>query len=201
MKALDLLGRKFGSLVVLRRVSSTRVPRWMVRCACSREFEIDARHLRNSGVESCRSCSRMTHGQAGRRTPTYRSWANMISRCGDPSNSAARNYIDRGIVVCDRWRSFENFLSDMGERPHGMSLDRFPDNNSGYRPGNCRWATQSQQMRNTRVTRLTEETAREALGRLSKGESVGAVAGHFSVSYGCIYHLRLGLTWANLERT
>lgn len=81
------------------------------------------------------------------RTPTYVTWAGMIQRTSNPHHSRYSTYGGRGIQVCDRWRSFPNFLADMGERPEGLTLDRI-DNSKGYEPGNCRWATLSEQERN-----------------------------------------------------
>ena len=77
----------------------------------------------------------------------FRSWKAMWSRCRTPSYWKRDRYQDRGIKVCERWRIFENFVVDMGERPEGLSLDRL-DNDKSYSPKNCRWATQSQQVAN-----------------------------------------------------
>lgn len=92
-----------------------------------------------------------THGQSntGDRsgTPTYGSWRAMRERCTNPKNKYFKNYGGRGITVCDRWHIFEHFLADMGERPPGLTLDR-KDNDGNYEPGNCRWATPSEQNKN-----------------------------------------------------
>lgn len=82
-------------------------------------------------------------------SPTYKSWASMIARCKYEKSNSYHNYGGRGISVCERWRSFENFLADMGERPEGMTLDR-KDPNKDYSPGNCRWASQTIQSVNKR---------------------------------------------------
>jgi hypothetical protein len=100
-----------------------------------------------------------THGHArgGSHTRTYNSWWSMIQRCRNPNEKKFHLYGGRGIKVCDRWlESFENFYADMGVRPVGTSLDRHPDQNGNYEPGNCRWATPAEQGRNTRANRILE---------------------------------------------
>lgn len=88
------------------------------------------------------------HGKHG--SPTYYSWSGMIQRCTNPRNTAWDRYGGRGITVCDRWRgSFAAFLSDMGERPEGKTLDRV-DNGGPYEPGNCCWSTPREQQMNRR---------------------------------------------------
>lgn len=85
-------------------------------------------------------------------SPTYKAWAGMIERCSNPRRQGYENYGGRGIAVCARWRnSFLAFVRDMGERPEALSLDRFPNNDGNYEPGNCRWATREEQNRNKRA--------------------------------------------------
>ena len=95
---------------------------------------------------------RLSHGMY--KTRTYTSWSDMLQRCLNPKNSRFRDYGGRGITVCERWRRFENFYADMGERPTGTSIDR-KDNNGSYELANCRWATPAQQYANTRIVART----------------------------------------------
>jgi hypothetical protein len=98
---------------------------------------------------TCPRCKSVLAGTQPQRTPTQRSWDRMKQRCYDPKHKAYANYGGRGIQVCDRWRNdFKAFLADMGERPPGTSLDRHPDPDGSYEPGNCRWATPLQQRHN-----------------------------------------------------
>lgn len=90
----------------------------------------------------------------GKASPTYNTWRGIIGRCENPNQSVYQAYGAKGITMCPRWReSFSAFLSDMGERPPGTSLDRI-DNSRGYEPGNCRWASPEQQARNRSIVRL-----------------------------------------------
>lgn len=77
------------------------------------------------------------------------SWAAMLYRATNQNSRRAKDYVGRGIVVCERWKEFKNFLADMGERPPGKSLDRI-ENDGNYEPGNCRWATPKEQAANRR---------------------------------------------------
>lgn len=99
------------------------------------------------------------HTRNTKPTPTYISWANMMARCRAVSGANYRNYGSRGIVVCERWAKFENFLTDMGERPDGTSIDRI-DNDGNYDPGNCRWTDISTQIGNRRRSRYLEAFGR-----------------------------------------
>lgn len=96
------------------------------------------------------------HGMS--RTPEHRAWSSMIERCYNPTNDEFRNYGGRGIKVADEWRGregFANFFAYVGLRPEwAHALDRFPDRNGDYAPGNVRWATYTQNNRNRRGNKL-----------------------------------------------
>lgn len=157
-KHLNLVGQVFGSLTVtgFNGMSEDRMVRlWDCLCTCGESIVVPTKRLRNGMTKSC-GCLRTTelqkrnttHGRS--KTPLYLVWQAMISRCNNPHNRAFPNYGGRGIKVCERWLKFENFLEDMGERPEGMTLDRFPDKDGDYTRSNVRWANYVEQNNNRR---------------------------------------------------
>jgi hypothetical protein len=93
----------------------------------------------------------MTRTADGIQSKTYGRWSRMKQRCYNRKDPEYVHYGGRGVKVCDRWWVFENFYADMGECPKGKSLDRYPNQDGNYEPGNCRWATPKEQNENKRV--------------------------------------------------
>jgi len=154
----NILGQRFGRLIVTERAGSSveNKAMWKCICDCGGSIITTGKTLRRGEAKSCGCLKReskpaLRHGHSiGKETPTYRTWSKMIWRCNTKTGKSWNLYGQRGIKVCDRWKLFENFLADMGERPDGMTLDRFPDQNGNYEPKNCRWATPKQQAQNRR---------------------------------------------------
>jgi hypothetical protein len=162
-RLIDLTGRRFGRLVVLQRGGTARNGHasWWCRCDCGEQRVMVGGDLRSGATTSC-GClgAELTAARAVTRNAThglayhalYACWASMHDRCRNPNHAAYHNYGGRGIAVCDRWTGrdgFPTFLADMGERPEDLTLERI-DNDGNYEPGNCCWATRSQQRRNSR---------------------------------------------------
>lgn len=199
----QLEGQVFSRLTVIRRAGS-RGGRalWVCMCECGTTIEAVSHALTSGHTKSCgcwrdernrSTAARHGHARRGEKlTPTYRTWQAMVTRCYNPNVPSFKDYGGRGIKVCDLWHIFENFLASMGERPDGMTIDRI-DTNKDYTPGNCRWATRTEQNRNTRSNhmvefkgeRITQSEFSEKIGlkqstvsyRLRRGWSIDQIAG------------------------
>jgi hypothetical protein len=160
--AIDFQGIRFGKLVGIDPVHGKPWSVWLWQCDCGSKKEIIASNVKRGLTRSCgcvQKQSRTKHG--AHKTRTYQAWINMKARVAGNSENSEKNYTNRGISVCQRWEKFEAFIQDMGECPEGLTLDRYPDNDGNYEPGNCRWATPGQQSANTRRTRLVVFDGRE----------------------------------------
>jgi len=159
-----MVGKKHGRLTVLSRAGSDskRQATWNCRCDCGTESVAVGSELRSGHVRSCgcllievQGAHVRTHGQS--RSDTYTSWVGMIQRCTNTRREKYSMYGGRGIQVCERWRTYESFLEDMGPRPsRALSIDRI-DVDGNYEKSNCRWATATQQAKNTRKAKANRE--------------------------------------------
>lgn len=156
-------GDRFGRLTVLRDLGTRgkQSRDWLCQCDCGAlPRAVPQTSLKSGQTQSCgclgaerRRAACTTHGH--HKSPEYRIWYGMRGRCENPNEFAFRDYGGRGILICERWSQFENFLADMGHRPAGTSIERL-DNDLGYEPDNCVWATKHQQSRNRRNNVIVE---------------------------------------------
>jgi hypothetical protein len=150
-QSLDLKGRTFGRLTVLKRVANTPAgkTKWLCRCECGNEATVTGSNMINGFTNSC-GCLRdglsKKHGMHD--TPEYKAYYGILRRCTNPAFKHYRHYGGRGIL--NRFDSFEAFYAEVGNRPGaGYEIDRI-DNNGHYEPGNVRWVTKAENNRNRR---------------------------------------------------
>ncbi len=167
----DFTGRQFGELKVVgfggkdHRNHAT----WICQCSCGTKRRILGTSLRTGRSRHCPKCRHLQHGHARRSFPSmeYKVWRSMRARCRDAEKYP--NYAGRGLSVDPRWDKFGNFLVDMGTRPgEEFSIERI-DNEKGYGPGNCRWATRLEQSNNRRTNRnITHDGKTQTLTKWAK---------------------------------
>lgn len=184
MKALDLVGQKFGRLLVQSRSASRGgKSMWACICDCGKSVDVCGTNMTLGVTKSCgclisefAKSAFTTHGMS--KTRTYRIWRDMINRCHYEKYPERHLYGGRGIVVCDKWRaSFDAFLVDMGVAPGWGSIDRI-NSNGNYEPSNCRWATASEQARNQRpreTCQRVKDRCAVLLQRRVDGETYAAI--------------------------
>lgn len=193
--AVDLTGKKFGRLLVIRRNGSSphQEAVWLCLCECGAFTNTTSQRLKSGNTKSCgcyalerRREAATKHGQCG--TSEWRSWSQMTARCTNSKHQDFKHYGGRGIQICERWKAFELFLQDMGRKPTPRYTIERKNNDGNYEPGNCIWATQKRQTRNQRRTRwLTLNGVTMAMADWS--EAVG-------ISYTTIRR-RLGYGWSD----
>ena len=218
MRRIDLSGQRFGMLLVIGPATNLGMrTRWLVRCDCDPDVvaAVATLHLTSGRQRAC-GCQRTStatrnlhrelatkHGHAASTnsapSSSYKSWVCMWQRCTNPAIHNFSSYGGRGISVCERWRSFDLFLADMGERPEGTSIDRFPARDGNYEPGNCRWATATQQARNRSATKVSPENVREIRVRMSAGDSANVLSKQFNLAPNTIRQINRRETWKDVK--
>lgn len=191
MPARDFSGCVFGEWVVLQRTAGKKY-HWDCRCGCGRIQSVYIGALNNKSTTCCSKCraKKLTkHGLS--TTSTYNIWYAIRDRCTNEKSRSYPDYGGRGITLCPEWQTFEGFYRDMGTRPEGMSINR-RDNNKGYSKDNCEWATDVEQARNTRATKITFGEAMTI--RYSK-EPKASLARQYGLRRPNIYAIQAGTTW------
>lgn len=203
MRLQDLAGMRFGRLLVESKSQSIRKSGalWNCVCECGKTTAVDSMKLRKGLIVSCGCFHRemtaainRSHGLAN-KSKTYRTWKEMRQRCNNPNNDKYQWYGGRGIAICSRWDSFENFHADMGDRPDGMTIDRI-DNDKGYSPDNCRWLPQLEQTRRQAKNKLSAELAVKLKADRDAGMTFQEIGQKYGVSKTAAHRCCTSRTWS-----
>lgn len=188
----DRTGQKFGRLTV----TQTQPGVCLCTCDCGAQLSVRTNNLTSGNTQSCgcfhsdrSSEAHTTHGKTD--SQEYRIWLGIMSRCYNKNRTSYQLYGALGIIVADRWHDFANFLADMGPRPSSKhTVDRFPNGDGNYEPGNCRWATMKEQGNNRKNNVLLTKDGKTQTARQWE-EELGLCSG--------LIYARLKLGWTEEE--
>ncbi len=149
-----MIGFISGKLTVISFSHIDKNAYWNCLCQCGNSCVILGNRLRSKKTTSCGCITKTQNGLS--KCETYKSWSAMIQRCYDVFVVHYQRYGAKGIKVCERWKnSFSNFITDMGQRPKGKTLDRI-NCLGNYEISNCRWCTYKQQANNKSNNKIIE---------------------------------------------
>lgn len=200
-KRKDLTGKIFGQLQIIDYSCSGKAGvagKWRCLCSCGNYTHVSVQNLNKGHTKSCgclakklsseRLTKRLTtHGMFG--TSIYKIWERIKACCNNPNAVGYKHYGGRGITLCKSWHEFENFFADMGERPKNLSIER-KNNNKGYFPENCKWATQKEQGRNKRTNHIID------------GKCIAEWSEILNIPYNTLYYrISCGWDWEKIKNT
>lgn len=182
MKFIDITGQRFCRLIVVSFAGRKKKKSfWNVLCDCGNKKEVEGHHLKIGDTKSCGCLHKeitTKHGLSDSRI--YRIWYAMMQRCNNEKNHAYKHYGGRGVKVCKRWLTFKKFASDMGRPPEKFSLERI-DVNGNYTKRNCKWASATEQMNNTR------RNLNVLLIKNGKKFTISQFAKHYGIPYSTVH--------------
>jgi hypothetical protein len=197
-KFIDETGKRFGRLLVVRRVENKRTSaQWYCQCDCGGSTKTSGHHLRSGHTQSCgcafwENSANATKKHGATRTPLYNVWKEMRQRCKNENHARWENYGGRGIKVHPEWdASYEAFFRDVGSTYKlGLQIDRI-NNDGNYEPGNTRWVDRKTNVRNSRTIVINQED----VGLVKTLYALGCKPAEISRSMGISKHIVRGITY------